>query len=429
MIVEFSVGNFRSIRELQTLSMTAANIVSKYKEVDERNLIKVSDKLSLLKSKAIYGANASGKSNLIRALVSFIAIVNKSVKDDKILEDRIENFRLSTETEGKPSFFQLSFFMKDVFYRYGFEATDTEIISEWLFGSPGKREVPFFTREGKEISVNENQFKEGDKFHELFKQEDNDIARSNSLFLSAVKSFSGGLSKEIVDYISSIFVVSGLSDRIMHSFAGDALNEMETKRKIVELLKIADTGISNVERVELTKDNLSNNTPEEVIQEIEKGKKYATIVTEHKRFNSKFKEVKPVVFSMLRNESQGSRKMFEVSPFILQSLEEYRTLVIDEFDARFHPLLTQKLVELFNSYSNKKSQFIFATHDTNLLSAKLLRRDQICFAEKDKYGASHFYSLVDFKGVRNDASFEKDYITGRYGAIPFLGDFNSIINE
>jgi len=113
---------------------------------------------------------------------------------------------------------------------------------------------------------------------------------------------------------------------------------------------------------------------------------------------------------------------------ILQALNENSPLIIDEFDARFHPLLTKKIVELFNSDSNKGSQLIFATHDTNLLNAKLLRRDQICFVEKDKYGASHFYTLAEFKGVRNDASFEKDYIEGRYGAIPFLGDFNSVID-
>ena len=130
---------------------------------------------------------------------------------------------------------------------------------------------------------------------------------------------------------------------------------------------------------------------------------------------------------MLFDESEGSKKMFEVSPLILDALNENRVLIMDEFDARFHPLLTRKIVELFNSNLNKGSQFVFATHDTNLLNAKLLRRDQVCFVEKDKYGASHFYSLVDFKGVRNDASFEKDYVSGKYGAIPFLGDFSSII--
>lgn len=428
MIVEFSVSNFRSIKEIQTLSMTAANIVSKYKEIDDNNIIKVSDKLSLIKSKAIYGANASGKSNLIQALVSFISIVNLSVKDEKILNERIEPFLLSTETEKKPTFFQLTFILNNVLYRYGFEATNKAIKSEWLFGSPGKKEVPFFTRAEGNINVNENQFKEGNKFTELFKQTSNDIARKNSLFLTAVKSFSGGISKEIVEFISQINVITGLSDRRMHSFAGDALAKIETKRKIVGLLKIADIGISDVDRIELNKDNLVEYLPSEIVQEIEEGKKYATIITAHKKYNSKQKEVKSVTFSMGGNESEGSRKMFGLSPFILQSLEQNRTLIMDEFDARFHPLLSKKIVELFNSKSNDRSQFIFATHDTNLLDAQLLRRDQICFAEKDKYGASHFYTLVEFKGVRNDASFEKDYISGRYGAIPFLGDFNSIIS-
>ena len=132
---------------------------------------------------------------------------------------------------------------------------------------------------------------------------------------------------------------------------------------------------------------------------------------------------------MLTDESEGSKKMFEISPLLSKALNEKRILVMDEFDARFHPLLTKKIVELFNSHANKGSQLIFVTHDTNLLNAKLLRRDQICFVEKDKYGASHVYSLVDFKGIRNDASFEKDYVAGRYGAIPFLGDFSSIIEN
>jgi AAA15 family ATPase/GTPase len=92
-------------------------------------------------------------------------------------------------------------------------------------------------------------------------------------------------------------------------------------------------------------------------------------------------------------------------------------------------LLSRKIVELYNSAANKKAQLIFATHDTNLLTPQLLRRDQVCFVEKDQQGASHFYSLADFKGVRNDASFEKDYIAGKYGAIPFLGDFTTLFEE
>ena len=416
MFIDFSVENYRSIKEMQTLSMTAANITSKYKELDKINVFKYSAKQSILKSKAIYGANASGKSNLIRALASFISIVVNSVKDEKILNSKIEKFELSTETEKKPSYFQLSFLLNKVYYRYGFEATINEIKSEWLFGTPGKKEVPFFTREGTNIVVNENQFKEASKVSDLYSQPENDIGRSNSLFITAVKSFSGGIAKEIVDYFSSFIVISGLSDFQLYINAENSVGDEERRLKITGLLKIADIGIDDINRIEYQSDKNIN----------QKDKKF-TIITKHKIFDAKLKEAGTKSFYMLFDESEGSKKMFEVSPLILDALNENRVLIMDEFDARFHPLLTRKIVELFNSNLNKGSQFVFATHDTNLLNAKLLRRDQVCFVEKDKYGASHFYSLVDFKGVRNDASFEKDYVSGKYGAIPFLGDFSSII--
>lgn len=417
MIVEFSVENFRSIKEMQTLNMTAANIVSKYKEVDESNLIEVSNKLSLLKSKAIYGANASGKSNIIKALSAFVSIVERSVKDETILNQEIKAFVLSTESEKEPTFFQLSFLLNGILYRYGFEATHQEVISEWLFGTPGKKEVPFFTREKNEINVNVNQFKEGNKVIDLYSQTENDIARGNSLFLTSVRSIIGGLAKEIVEFISDIIIVNGLSDFYLHKNAEAALEDEEKRMKMLNILSIADTGIKNLSKYEW-ETNEQGET-----------KKHKAALTGHLKYDSNLKEVGSVDFFMSLNESEGSKKMFELSPFILKSLEQNLPIVIDEFDARIHPLLTKRIVELFNSKENKGSQFIFATHDTNLLDAKLLRRDQICFVEKDKYGASHYYTLAEFKGVRNDSSFEKDYISGRYGAIPFLGDFNSLIKE
>lgn len=415
MIVDFSVKNYRSIRDLETLAMNAARIVARQKEIDENNLIPFSNKLSLLKTKAIYGANASGKSTLMRALSSFVNIVVNSVKDEEILKKHIDRFRLSAETNLQPTYFQLSFIMNEIHYRYGFEATATEIRTEWLFGTPGKKETPFFTREGNEIRVNENQFQEGAKVIDLYKQSGNDIARSNSLFLTANRSFNQGLAKEIVDYISSYILISGLTDFRMHLIAEESLGNEPLRRKLVELLKLADTGIEDIVRKEFRDKQPANSAVQ-----------YLT-VTRHKHLDKEGNPAKPIDLYMFMDESEGTKKMFEISPAIFQSLEQGRVLVMDEFDARFHPLLSRKIVELFNSAANKNAQFIFATHDTNLLSPGLLRRDQICFVEKDQQGASHFYSLADFKGVRNDASFEKDYISGKYGAIPFLGDFQSIL--
>lgn len=418
MIVDFSVQNYRSIKGLETLAMNAASIVSRNKQLEATNLIPFSSKLSLLKTKALYGANASGKSTMLRALGVFVNVVVNSVKDEKILNKFIDSFRLSGETYLSPTYFQLSFICNNVHYRYGFEATKDEIRSEWLFGTPGKKEVRFFTREGSEIQVNENQFQEGAKVIDLYKQSDNDIGRKNSLFLTAVRSFNQGLAKEIIDYISHYIIISGLSDYQMLLRAELSMGNEIVRKKMAELLKLADTGIEDIIREEYIPENSRESNE----------KRYITM-TRRKGFDKHGKPAEPVDLFMITMESEGTKKMFEISPALLESLEGGRVLILDEFDARFHPLLSRKIVELYNSAANKKAQLIFATHDTNLLTPQLLRRDQVCFVEKDQQGASHFYSLADFKGVRNDASFEKDYIAGKYGAIPFLGDFTTLFEE
>jgi uncharacterized protein len=416
MIVDFSVKNFRSIRDLETLAMNAAKIVSKDKELDTRNLIAVSDKLSLLKSKAIYGANASGKSTMIRALSTFIQIVVNSVKEERLLPGLIQPFVLAEE-RNEPTYFQLSFIYKNIYYRYGFEASSRKIESEWLFGTPGKKEVALFTRKGSEIYVNEKQFSEGARVKDLFSQKDNDIARDNSLMLSVARSYGEGLARELLSEISSYIVVSGLSDERMNFMAERSMEELAKRKKMADWLRMADTGIEDIIRVEKDVNGVPGSPPE-----------YMTL-TLRKTFDNDGKPQRSAGFHVQTQESEGTKKMFEIGPALFQALEEGRVIVMDEFDARLHPLLSRTIVELFNAAENTSSQFIFATHDTNLLNSQLLRRDQICFVEKDKYGASHFYSLADFKGVRNDASYEKDYIAGRYGAIPFLGDFQSLLEK
>jgi len=417
MLIEFSVGNFRSIKEVQTLSMVAGAIVSKSKDLDEANVIIASEKWHLLKSKAIYGANASGKSNIIKAMLAFISIVNDSVKDERVLNEFIEEFKLSSAYDDKPSFFQIMLLIDGIFYRYGFETTKDEIVNEWLFGTPGKKEVQFFLREGKDIQINDKQFAEGSKLKSL--------VREDALFLTVVKSLNGEVSKKITDFITNIAVISGLFVQEVYRNALTFLKDETDRQRIVDMLKIADTGIHDIRNIDLGEHSEADNNDSKNMQ----GGERSIVATAHKRINEKTGTKSFVGFDFLKNESEGSKKMFEISPVILHAMEFGTPVFIDEFDARFHPLLTKKLVELFNSEVNKCSQFIFATHDTNLLDASLLRRDQICFVEKDKSGASHFYSLAEFKGVRNDASFEKDYIRGKYGAIPFLGDFNALFES
>jgi AAA15 family ATPase/GTPase len=430
-IQEFSFGNFKSFKDIQTLSLATSKLKSRFDEIEENNVIhgKNNEGISFLKSKVIYGANASGKSNIVKALIRFIRIVKTSVKDDSVL-DFIDSFRLSTETENQPTFFQIIVWDKNVKYRYGFEATDEKITSEWLFGKPGEREMPYFIRENnKIIELDKTNFSEGDKLISLIDDdsENNSVFRHNSLFLSTLATFGfGKLSKQIVDGIASIIVIHGLGHQGMYKFAGDSLKDKQRKKYIVNFLKYGDIGIEDIDNVEISPDDLPEDVEEDIKKEFNKKERKRLVLSSRKKFNedNDFVENESFVFGM--NESEGTIKMFELSPFIYEAIVENRTIVIDEFDARLHPLLTQKILELFNSKANKGSQLIVPTHDTNLLSPKILRRDQIEFVEKDKYGASYLYSLAEFKGIRNDASFEKDYFQGKYGAVPFLGNFNKL---
>jgi uncharacterized protein len=413
MIVEFSVGNFRSIKDVETLSMVASPKVSANKELDVKNVHRVSDKLTLLKSKAIYGANASGKSNMVKAINAFKVIVTDSVKDEEVLGKSIRHFELKSDAFIQPTFFQMVFILNSIEYRYGFETWNRRIISEWLFGKPGKKEVPYFVREEKKVDVSATHFKGGQGLIELFGGANNEITRDNALFLTAAKTIGVGVGKDIADFISNIEVISSLSSISLHQKSEEAIREEKSKNRVLALLQRADIGIDDIQ-----------------LRETEyEGKKYKYTVTSKKMYDDKGNPEGTTQLWLLSDESEGSKRMFELGPEIVECLRSGRPLIIDEFDARFHPELTKRLVELMNSHANKKGQVIFVTHDTNLLDSDLLRRDQICLVEKDKYGASHFYTLADFKGVLSNAKFEKDYLAGRYGAIPLLGDFESLLED
>lgn len=425
LIHEFSFGNFRSFKDVQTLNMQAAAITSNPKKIDETNVHGNNNKV--LKSKAIYGANASGKSNINKALIAFIAIIATSVRDEKILEG-IESFRLDTETISNPSYFQMIFEIDGITYRYGFEADRNIIHSEWLYARPEKQMMPYFIREFDTIvQVDKTNFSEGEKLATLMEGEDheNPIYRPNSLMLSTLASFGfGKISKQLVLEISGIMVIRGLRDKKLQENAAESLNNDDRHQFIRDFLKIGDTGIAEVFKMKFEKSKMTS----EILElNPDMPEEFSRVLSVRERIERNG-NIQAVPFNFLNEESEGTIKMLEFAPVIYDAIYYNRPLFIDEFDARFHPLLTKKIVELFNSVENQSSQLIFVTHDTNLLDSSLLRRDQIDFVEKDKKGASHLYGLIDFKGVRNTGKFEKDYIHGKYGAIPFLGNFNQLIS-
>jgi AAA15 family ATPase/GTPase len=422
MIIDFAVSNYRSVKELQTLNFVAAPIKSKYSDLDVNNVIPISEKLTLLKSIAIYGANGSGKSNLIKAMISMLVFIRDSFKNDELGVILAEPFLLDENSAKEPTFFQLSFIFNEVKYRYGFELIKNDVVSEWLFGTPEKKEVYYFTREKDNIKVNDKQFPEGKSLE--------DKTSSTSLFLSVTKAFNGKLSKAIMDFfLDKISISAGVTDESFRENTLVFLKDNITKQKIINLLNEADFGISDIKHHILAREDLPENSPKELLRHIDEGQ-VEFIGSKRDVLDENGNVVDHTYFNFDDKESEGTRKLFNYSGAIIEALEIGGVLVMDEFDARLHPLLTKKMVEMFNSSILNKNgaQLVFVTHDTNLLDNSLLRRDQIYFTEKNSCSETELYSLIDFKGVRNDASYEKDYIKGKYGAIPFLGNFKKLLS-
>ncbi|NEQ39046.1 MAG: ATP-binding protein [Okeania sp. SIO3I5] len=430
MLIQFSVGNYLSFKEIVTLRMVVTKVTAKNKSVDKNNVFYVDEELSLLKSAAVYGANASGKSNLIKAMAFMRWFVLNSSKETQI-EDAInvEEFRLSTETEGKPSFFEIVFILEDKLYRYGFEVDEKQVVSEWLFYVPKVRESKLFERDENGINIPTKVFNEGELII--------DKTRNNALFLSVNAQFNGKISTSILRWFMDLNIISGLHSDVYQQVTVEYLEDSEYENEIIQLVRKWDLGIDDIKIVPR---NVLLEELEELPGFTEEFRKrmldaevkinQIQIKTLHKKYNSEGKMVSQVVFDFQDNESEGTKKLFAFAVPILESLRYGEILIIDELDARLHPIITRAIIELFNSNQTnpENAQLIFTTHDTNLLSNKIFRRDQIWFTEKDRQGATDLYSLVEYK-VRNDATFENDYIKGRYGAIPFLGDLTKLFEK
>jgi AAA15 family ATPase/GTPase len=430
MLIEFSVGNYKSFKEIVTFSMAASTITAKDKEIDEKNVFSIDDELSLLKSASVYGANASGKSNLATAFSFMKNFVLNSSKETQVAEEiDVEEFRLSADTVGEPSFFQIVFLLDGNKFRYGFEVNKQRVVSEWLFYVPNTREAKLFVRELDDISLSKA-FKEGRGIKNK--------TRENALFLSVVAQFNGEIAQKILLWFSKKFnVISGLEDTGYLHYTIRSFDTNQYKDDILRLVKKLDLGIDDilVEKTRLTTESFPKEIPEELSKLILNSPEAAlmAIRTVHRKYDAEGNLTSPEIFDMDSHESEGTKKLFALAGPLVDTLKNGKVLLIDELDARLHPLITNAIIELFNSNETNphNAQLIFITHDTNLLSNKIFRRDQIWFAEKDKQGATHLYSLVEYKIRRiwNNASFESDYIHGKYGAIPFIGDLRRVIAE
>lgn len=399
MLIEFTVGNHLSFKDKKTLSLEASSI----KEFEENTF--QAGNYRLLKSAVIYGANSSGKSNLLKSLATMKNIIKNSTKMSSTDKIEVKPFLLSTETDKKPSYFEVLILIDDIRYRYGFEVDEDAIHSEWLFKCKRKAEIALFIRNKDNIEITE-EFLEGNGIEEK--------TRENALFLSSVDQWNGEISGKISSWFNTdVFILSGIDHTERRQLTILFDQDEKLKRRVDNLLIELNLGFKKIK----VADGLS-------------------ISTFHDKYDSNGEIVGNYWFDLNKQESSGTNKIFDLAGYIIGGLLIGHTTIIDELDAKLHPMLTMAIIRLFNSskYNPKNAQLIFATHDTNLLSYGCFRRDQIYFTEKNQFEETDLYSLVEYKdenGVkpRNDRSFEKDYISGRYGAIPFIGDFSNLINN
>lgn len=420
MILEFTLENYRSFYGKKTLVLEADKAL---KECSDTNLFEY-NKHTLLRSLALYGANSSGKSNLVSAMHTMARCVLLSVKLNDNEELEYDPFLLLKGNDS-PTMFEIVFLKGDYYYRYGFRYNLERIVDEWLFKktTPRSKEQMLFVRNEEGICVDENNFPEGAGYEEK--------TNDNRLFLSLCQQLGGEISRQVISWFQSDFnVISGLNNQQYRAYSKLFFHKKESlSAEALDFFQKLRLGFNNI----LTHEedpNIPQDLPTElkaIFQRETQGKKNIELDSVHNVYSEKGKVIGTINFSFEDRESSGTNKLFDLSGPIFETLYSGAVLVVDELDAKMHPLISQYIIELFNNPETnpKNAQLIFTTHDTHLLSQKILRRDQIWFTEKDAKEQTDLYSLMDIvlpdgTKPRNDANYERNYIAGRYGAIPYI---------
>ncbi len=406
MIIEFSVKNFRSIRDLQTLSFVATPLKSpeKYISVDESNVIK-NITPNLLRTVGIYGANASGKSNILRAFNLFVSIIFSLPSPEPYAARKSEPF-LYQDEGNEESFFQMVFEVKGKKYRYGFTLSGHAIVAEWLYGpSENESMVKYFIREGAKKMQLGVTFKEESKSAP-------GLEYSHIPYLTHVASYKKGVASSIWETLRTRIIPQ--VNRAFYRYSSvDFIQKVDGgKKSVLDLLVSFGLPYSDIILDPDESNDIEKPFP---LSKIEFIKSVSLQNGEEKSFK----------LNLGKTESAGTQKLFDLSVMILIGLHRGHFMIIDELDSNFHPALVLKLIGLFNDpqVNTKGAQLLFTSHNTNLLSPTLMRRDQFYFTEKDSFESTKLYSLADLKGIRNDADFAQQYLSGFYGALPVLSSF------
>lgn len=377
----------------------------------------------LLRSAVVYGPNGGGKSNLITGLSfmkKFILTSSKESQEGEAINRR--PFLLHLDGPSQASEFEVFFIQEEVRYQYGFAVTEKRVTHEWLFAYPENHGQRWFERSFNP-ETEEEEWYFGSKFTGS-KKTWQDATRANALFLSTAVQLNCEQLKPVFNWFQKLAIIRH-GQRINPEFTIESCLDEKSCEEILAFMKAADISVDGIEIKDVSLKNLE--FPAEIPESVQNVIKDDLLKKPIKDvfFKHQVSGSEGSISIPLREESDGTQKLFAYAAPWLDVLKNGLVLVVDELDNSFHPHLIRYLLNLIhNSESNRKNgQLIFSTHDTSILDQKLMRRDQVWFVEKDDMGATQLYPLSDFRPRKGEA-IEKGYLQGRFGALPYIGEVN-----
>lgn len=417
MLIKFDVENFLSFMNKASLDLEAGGIREHEKNTINKKI--GTQDIRVLKTITIMGANSAGKTNLLKAFSAMRNMVLNSSKDSQQSAKEIIPFLLNTETETAPSSFETVFIAGNTCYRYSFKASGERIHEEYLSTIIKRKEENIFVRLRDDITINK-------KFQSEFRQKLNfivDLSREDALFLSVLAQFKIDFAINISNWFlkSIVSFDSNIDSTINYTAA--LLSNAKYRTLIYEIIKKTDLGFSTIEEEISEKVGFDKDRQLLVAALYDEELRNYTIKTKHLKYNADFKPVHSIYFDLKKQESSGAQKFVALIGPIVKALVDCRLFWIDELDSKLHTIMVNIIIGLFNSpkYNPNGAQLIVTTHNEELL--RKIRRDQMIFVNKNEYGVSSLSSLYSSKpSIRSDASFNKDYLQGKFGGIPKIND-------
>lgn len=430
MLIEFSITNFRSIKETQSLSMITADSLDELPNnicmIKFPAMKQKKQERALLKSAAIYGPNASGKSNLIDALEymqSFIIHAARQQRGDEM--NWVAPFKLNSKTLKQPSIFKIVFELqnlnkKRLKYEYGFSITKERVLEEWLYEYRSSHITRLFVRKYQPKKKNYTwHFGGGLKVGDFHQR-----TLENVLFLSKAAQENHEYLSPIFDWFRQTLMILPSSRNNAHICRNYLKTDFDRKKiRLLHFLQDADMGIADLQMVQQKIDIDDKKFPADMPPE-QKAYIKEQLGTKLQSIHVMKDTNQKVVFDFLKDESDGTIAMLALATILIEAADCEHILIIDEIDKSLHPLLINALLKAFHKFTHN-SQLIFTIHNIQQMDEEMFRKDQIWLIEKiPQTEASSLFRLSDLKGIRKEHAFDRRYLLGAYGALPILGDFD-----